>query len=454
MFKRTKENRCFRKFLCHCFAFGLRNDNSGFVLLMSLVIMIFLSILLGAAFLRSNSHLQQADQRRSISEAFYAAEAGIDRAVFELRRNPTWRPGVGTEPAMTNIPVTNQANVTIGTYSVNVTDIGNINGFNTVLVRSDGLDSLSGLRRSIEANVITDNPARFLISTLGDLRLTSGADIQADVLGKDIFFDLNPGLPVGDLNRKIKIDADVYFIQSIGGKQQPNQFAPPVDVTIDDHDGTANDDWIKTPSITFAGVDLERYRQLSSTLDDTCEALIVPAGGTVDLEDLPLCNGNQAQPILIFSEGDINVRGEYSHSLSVVAGGNINIMGSIRSNINATDPAGSGPPQIGLFSENDVYISSSVQTDGSAKDLTLEAFIIADGEHSYGSFVAQGPKLALGKLHFTGSISVKGKNSGQSAVDLNAFKSRDYQHNPEFNTNRKIPFSPFIANIVAWREVP
>jgi len=64
------------------------NKNSGIALISSVFVALFLSILAGAAFMSSQMQLSMVQQKRSVQEAFYAAESGIERSVFELRRNP------------------------------------------------------------------------------------------------------------------------------------------------------------------------------------------------------------------------------------------------------------------------------------------------------------------------------------------------------------------------------
>lgn len=58
---------------------------------------------------------------------------------------------------------------------------------------------------------------------------------------------------------------------------------------------------------------------------------------------------------------------------------------------------------------------------------------------------------SLDILNFNGAIAARGDNT-QSAVNLNAFKVRNYQHNAQLNSNRQIPYLPFIVNIVSWHE--
>jgi hypothetical protein len=84
--------------------------------------------------------------------------------------------------------------------------------------------------------------------------------------------------------------------------------------------------------------------------------------------------------------------------------------------------------------------------------LTIEALVVADGEgNSEGVFKAQSAPFSLDSLNFTGSISVRG-DGPSAAVDMQAFANRQYNFNPQLSSNSTIPFNPFIANVIEWRE--
>ena len=65
----------------------IKNKN-GAVLLLSLVVTVFLSVLIGAAMLRSDVQRQEVTQRHSLQESFYAAETGIEHNLV-LTCDPT-----------------------------------------------------------------------------------------------------------------------------------------------------------------------------------------------------------------------------------------------------------------------------------------------------------------------------------------------------------------------------
>lgn len=413
------------------------SSRRGAVLIVSLLILVFLTILLGAAMLRSNMQIREVVNRRQVQEAFYAAEAGVNRAVFELRQNPVWRV---LEPDLldyTNIPLTVTvagSEVTIGSYSIlEVKDnTARFQGWDTVWVTVRGRDADNDLSRTIKALVIVDNPTRFLISTLGLLQITSGSTLNADVLANTINFAVNDSLPAPA--NEIHMGGEVLYITSVANANNPAVFFSP------DHPAP-----VRTSSITFPGVVLDKYLGIANDLLPQNLSYVHSSTSRldVDLSNLDSLGpgGEPFQPRIIYAAGDVYLSGEYDHSLTVVAGGNIYITGSV-------EPTGAGSPtrpQIGLFAKRDVLIPQNVVTNEG--NINIEAFVLADG----GAFIAQGPKFSQGTLNFNGAIFVRGR--GTTGVDLNVFRNRVYNYNPNLNTNRSIPFLPFIVNIVQWQEL-
>ena len=410
-----------------------KNFKQGFVLLSTLFIALFLSILLSAAFISSEMQFKSAIQRISAQTAFYTAESGIQRAIFELRRNPIWgfAEGEAGNPILEDIDLTTEEGSILGSYTITITDGGELNGWQTRWINAEGQDQEQSIRKILKARVRIENPARFLVSTLGTLRIGSGASIEADSLAKDMFFDVNESLP--EEQRGIFVDGDIFYIRSITG---------------DDHVAvTITGETLKTPSITFPGVDLDYYRDLlNDSLVDANEGFLAEGDLVVDLGNLTALISDPPDPYvpqLIMAEGDIYLSGTYDHSLLVVAGGHVYLNGNIL-------PDDSVPirPQIGIFAKKDVLIPEDALETG--EDMAIEAFILADGDadDAQGIFLAEAAKGSLGTLNFTGAISTRGK--GRTAVDLNAFTTRNYTFNPELNSNRTIPFSPFIVNMVEW----
>lgn len=408
------------------------NNSDGYILIMSLAVALFLTILLGAAFTRSTQQLKEADQRRAVQQAFYTAESGIDRALFELRRDPDWKPGSNGVPAIIDErlnAVPGDDSTTTGFLTLDLEDGPLIEKLGeTRWVRAIGRDVDTNLERVVLAQVLIDDPSRFLLSTPGALRFKSGARVEADVLGQDLYFDVNDTLPADQ--RGITIDGDVLYIDEL------NPANPQSDPDI-----TITGDVTLYPSVTFPGVDITRYDNLVSGLD-AMSAYKENGDLTVNLSNLGSLNSNPSfAPRLIFATGDIHISGEFNSSVLIVAGGNLYIEGDV-----TADPAAAVVPQIGLFAKKDVVIPDGAVTAGG--DLNLDAFVIADGsDGANGEFRAEST-VGLGDFNFTGAISVRGGGGSETGIDLSVFAARNYTH----KANIAVPFSPFIANIVTWQE--
>jgi hypothetical protein len=396
----------------------------GFVLAASVLLMLFISIMLGAALFRAQVQLDSADQRIAAQRAFYAAEAGIQRALFELRQETNWRPGQDGNPLLENVPLqvaNSDPAVTVGTYSVDVGDAPPFSLFKSVWVKSTGVDTEGLIRRSVVARIMIDNPASFFIATSGDLHVGSGSRFDEDILGGNVFFDVNDAI-VDPAEREISIDGNVLYLDEIKGNSNPS-------VKIS---GQTK----KFPMVTFAGVDLERYQAVAQKGGKYVEGDFT-YNGNISLKDLEAPNG------IVFAKGDIHISGEIRDSMLFVAGGNI----IIENNITSSPPSESqAAPQIALLAKKDAIIPANAPND-----ITVNAFIMADGgEGSQGGiFTAMGAKGSKGSINFHGTMALRGQGA-RTAADLNVYRDRNYSYNP---LNRNLPLLPAIANIVYWKEI-
>lgn len=391
--------------------------DGGFTLLASVVLTLFLGVLIGSAFMSMNMQLKESDQRIQSHDAFYTAEAGLEYAVFMLRQNSTWRPSPSLTGELRSDPA--DAATAIGTYTVRVEDADVYNGWPSVWVRSDGIDRLNQVPRTILARVIIQSPTNYLTFTLGDLVIRSGAQYDYDLLARDVDFQVDTALPSGPAH-DISIDGRLSYMRAVRSNVDINNPANGVVVTGGTH---------LSPSITFTGVDLDYYRNLASAAGNRVNSNY-NYSGQVDRTSLSSNNG------VVFVEGDLHLSGTYTENMVFVATGNIYIDGNITSG-GLTDPK----PQIGLLSAHDVIIPSSAPNN-----LNIEAFILADG----GSFTAE-KTVSKNTLNFNGAMAVRGKSSGLG-IDLNAYQIRNYSYNNDF-TSSSIPFLPSIANVVKWSEI-
>lgn len=395
----------------------VRRKDSGFTLLASVVLTLFIGILIGSAFLSMNMQLKESDDRIDVHDAFYTAEAGLEYAVFMLRQQSTWRPATGFSDELRSDPSDPASR--IGTYTLQVADAPVYRGWPSVWVRSNGIDRLNRVPRTILARVIIQSPTNYLVFTLGDLVIRSGAQYEYDLLARDIDFQVDTALPPGAAH-DISIDGKISYMRGV----QSN-----VDITNPANGVTITGGTHLSPAITFTGVDLDYYRNLAQSAGHYINSSYTHSGG-MDRTSLASSNG------VVFVEGDLHINGTYDDNMIFVATGNIYIDGNVNSGGSSTQP-----PQIGLLAAKDVIIPASAPSN-----LTIEAFVLADG----GSFTAD-KTTAKNNLNFKGAMAVRGKQTGL-AIDLNAYQTRNYDYNNNF-TSSSIPFLPSIANIVKWQEI-
>ncbi|MCA9407974.1 MAG: hypothetical protein H6755_07495 [Candidatus Omnitrophica bacterium] len=415
---------------------NLRNNN-GYVLLGAVFLTLFLAILLSSSFLRSSVELDSSDLRTASQKAFYAAEAGIEQALFETRRNPDWLPAAA---GPVEVQVIDGGTTYSGGYYIlekgALVDIG-VNE-QAVWVKSTGSNAAidgSGnivderVNKVILARFRVQNPASFLFSTMGDLNVVSGATVEDAILGRDVNFLIDQGLADSDPNKYIEVNDTVNFLRDVTGEESGyvNPDGTPVSTNL-------------IESMTFAGVDVDKFKNQASLT-----GVIVSAGDTIDLGALSLAGVD-----IVFAEGDLTVSGNYDHSMIVVADGDIKIMGDVLPD-GLADPI----PQIGLLAKDNVIIPKSAPSD-----ISIEAFVMADGgaDDAAGQFIAEGDITKAserkGSLNFKGAIAVRG-DSTDPAINLNIYQNRDYEFNDMLVNNRSIPYLPFIANIISgtWQEV-
>lgn len=382
----------------------------GFLLISSVFLALFLGIILSFTLVRAYIQMREIETRRASIYAFYAAEAGIERAIFELRKNMQWRAGFNNEPVVWE----GTANHTLGYYDVKVVNATPLGSLPTVWIRSEGRDASytttqgTPLRKVILARVAVQTPTAFFTLTVGDLRIVSGANVGGDILARDVIFEVFEDMPSPQIN----INGTVFYIRDIQGENDPN-------VSIKDKQ--------KVSPITFVSVDLERYRRLAQLGGKYVDGDFVYSG-LINRNNLETVNG------LIFAEGDVYIQGNVEESVHIVAGGDIYITG----NITCQDSA-----QIGLSTKNNVIISASAPYN-----LTIDAFIYMEGD----VFKAEGEKYSKGTLDFEGAIAIKGGK--ETAIDLSSYSLRHYLYDTELRDNLSIPFMSYIADIVSWQEVP
>ncbi len=384
----------------------------GFVLIGSIFLVLFLGIFLSLALMRSQMQVRLIDTRKASLYAFNAAEAGLNSSLTMLRSDASWAAGYTDEPFMWDNAGTSEQ---VGFYTVSIV----VDSLNPSVrwILSTGKDINKSVTRVLRAKVVVLNPGSFFASSMSGITIGSGATIEGDLYARDIVFDVNEELTDPAL-RRITVNASVEYTRSLVGANNP-------DVVFNDGQP------VKTDPITFTGLDLTRYEQLAALNGRVVNGDFSYSGELTKL-NLAAPNG------LVYVNGDAHISGSIIDSLHIVATGNIYIDNNI-----VAQSSGGVTPQLGLSAGNDVIIPASAPTN-----LSVEAFIFADG----GVFKAEEAATQKGTLNFNGSISVRGRDNADSAINLNAYGNRVYHYNSDL-MNMQIPFMNYFVNLIDWKEV-
>lgn len=439
----------------------------GFVLLAAIFLVLFLGIFLSISLVRSNLQLRMMHSRRASLYAFYAAEAGIDQALYELRRDINWSAGFNDVPLVWQRQ--GEAPETIGFYSVQVGPqilVGSLPGR---WIRSIGQDApfatgdprLIDPGRVIFARIVLLSPLDFFASTPGDLRLGSNTTINGNIMGKNLVFDVTPTAPVGE--REITVNGYARYDRVSGG--HPGYPDPDGYVVV-------SGGVIEGDPITYVGIDHVTYLDMAQNQNNryipSGSAVLQPADathprpylrieGNIDRTNLATANG------LLYVDADVDVSGDVTESVHIVSTGNIYISGNIHC---IQSPTTGIEPQIGLSASTNVYVSSSAPSSG----FEIQAYIMADGmitdidgsgnitstaDPAGGKFWTQGGANSKDTIEVDGVIVVRGvTDPNSSSIALNTYRDRTYSYNPALRTNLTIPYltSPY-SRVDNWREV-
>lgn len=417
----------------------MRRGSKGFILLGTIFIMLFLGIFMALALLGMDQQMKFIEKRRASLYAFYAAEAGIDQAINQLRTNAAWRVGFTNQQLFWRQGGPQEL---VGTYTLIFDPTLPVTNPNDVWVRSTGTSiGIPGsiidgpVQRQVLARIRVENPARFFTLTMLDLRLGSGAVVgdvvnRADLLARDVVFEVNNNLPAAA--RTITVNGDIEYMRNLTGRNDPAV--------------VVNGQLIQRQALTFVGVNLLRYADLAQNAGGRFEPSEFNYSGPINRATLGASNG------LVYVQGDLHISGEVTESMLFVASGNIFIEDDLTCQPNQQNP--SATPQIGLFAGVDSQrptTTGNIFIPASAADsIRIEAFLIADG----GIFKAEGAAYSKRQLDFTGAMAVRGRDEARSGIDLNTYSIRNYAYNPALRNNVQIPFMAYIANQLEWQEVP
>lgn len=147
-------------------------NNTGGALMITLALMAMLSVIAIVALNRANTDVDMSFNQLHGDQAFYTAEAGIERAHLMLNADKTWNAGFVNEPLGN------------GLYTVTVTDVNTVPAlFDTVILHATG--TVDGSEAEIEAWLVPERYHPFDFALFGDTTVTMSNSACTDSYNSD-----------------------------------------------------------------------------------------------------------------------------------------------------------------------------------------------------------------------------------------------------------------------------
>jgi len=339
------------------------------------VLVLFVIAVLGsAAVTLAGSHRQTATRQRDQVQAYYAADAGVERVLVKIRQNPGW---FESEP-LKNVPY---AGGSIERVTVEKLQEGPGTG-----LKITSIGTFGKARKTLEVNVRVYTPGDLLkgVSILPEeqgyeLKITGNITLQGPNSNSRPVFLVN-----GSLEVKGSVDfssADVYASGEIegltGANVHRNYPAIPPFPVLEEEWYRSQADYFYPGNATFPeaapGHDHGKEHKHGGKGGDVAEY-----GG------------------VYFVDGNVEISGTYSGKAVIVATGDIEVTGDLRAE----------------YRDNDLLVLISLNPDGGVdiKNYSVDALIITSG-----TFSAQGNAQLFGGI-IARQLGLKDKETGNVKI--------------------------------------
>ena len=355
-----------------------RDRERGQALILVMLVLLVVAVLGTGAITLAASHRQTAARQRNLVQAYYAADAGVERALVKIRNEPGWFNGLpfGVEQLVfSDVPYAGgkiqkvtlkKAPAGIATR-VEITSVGIFGPQERPLARktlnvSVLVSAASDLLKGV--SILPEQPTRLNIGGNFSLQPAQNVDGVRFVLNGDL-----------DLGGSSEIVGDVYVSGTIKGSDKIR--------------GSAYDRYAGIP--TFPVIDEEWYKTEAQSSGHYYE----------DDAVLGSRSGTTLYAGVYFAEGTIEISGTYSGRAVIVAKGGITVDRDLR--------ASSGNDFLVLVSLADVSIENS----------SVDAVVIAAGAFQawgnatlYGGVIARQFVLGGSKQDKDGKKDGEGQGGG------------------------------------------
>lgn len=398
---------------------GFLTKKKGVALISVIFVMVFLGILLVIALVRAEGELRATIAQRQTTIALNAADAGLERAISKFRTDIHWNAGYGV-PAdeVDPEPLTDTSGNIIGYYRVEVGEADQ-GAWVTTPVTVTGFDASMEYKKIIKADIIIHDLARFFAFTIGDLTISSGANIDGSLFANRIKFLMpdDPAAPGIIINPQ----ESVLYVDTIEGDSHPKVIIPKPE---------------QSEPLPFPSLDIDYYKALARANGQYSSSNLYLTAGTIS-ED-----GNYGNNGVKFARRDVYIKGNVVDPVTVVAGRHIYITGNITY---GDDGDENNPGKLGLFARGNIYIHSS------APDyLDIRGLLISDS--STGVFKTLAGSATKDTLNFTGTIAIRG--IANNSIHLVAYYNRNYHYDKELREPPPLPYVTYVVTLENRTEDP
>ncbi|MDN5346868.1 MAG: hypothetical protein PWP65_432 [Clostridia bacterium] len=361
-----------------------RGAQRGQALILVMLVLLVVAVLGTAAVTLATSHRQTAARQRNLVQAYYAADAGVERVLVMIRQNPGW---FMPEP-LKNVPY---AGGNIERVTVEKLQGGPGTGLK---ITSEG--TFIKARKTLEVKVRVYTPGDLLkgVSIFPPApdylqEITGNFTLKGESGKPRPVFLIDGSLDVRGATQK-HIDADVYASGSIegltGDNVHPRYLAVPPFPELKEEWYRTQAKYLYSDDITFPLESQKRDHGKERKRDVPSSDHGKGEGQQGKSEDVAEYSG------VYFVDGNVRISGAYSGQAVIVAGGNIEVTGDLR----AEDRG------------NDLLVLISLNPGGGVdiKNYSVDALIIASG-----IFSAQGNAQLFGgiiasQLDLNGSVTI------------------------------------------------
>jgi len=363
---------------------------------MVIVLMITLATMLVglAGMVVSSTDLKITWNYKRSAMAFFAAEAGLQRAIAELREDNSWAEG---------FDLTTQDNGT--DYELTVETLSG------QISKLTGKGYAGASRRVIEVIVNIDSVFDHALNLGGDLVLAGKPRISSEGIriNGDAFLDLDNGTP--DLNIFAPSTSTINYVEGSETAPVTVTEAPPMDLNaakLTDEDW-ANLSGMADPSYSFDNDGIPGSRDVNITINN------------LDFDDVP---ADEEGKRTIYVDGNITLNGTLKGIGTIIATGKITGTGGFRT---------TETPTVSFIAKDDVLLNFDTNAQSLMNGLTY----------------TEGNYEMHGKIKYTGVVTAFGGAIIQNPSEFTNNNSANYWYT--YSAAYSVVSDPI--DVLLWQEI-